>query len=407
MAAGLALLGCVACGESGNFAGTIEALPDGRVRVTNPESGIWSSGGAWQLIQDLAIGAVEGTDAEVFGQIAAIQVDGAGRIYVLDRQANELRIFAPDGSHVRTVGRSGSGPGEYANANGLAWLSPDSLLVVDQRGRRYSVLTRDGDFVRSVPRSLGFFGWIASIAILDDRIYELASVRDSSGPVPAILGTWMRSATVLADQPPDAAGADEKAGRLIPHVDTLRLPMSPRPRIEPFVVRNPRAMMMMSVPFTPGPGYHVDSAGNLWHGHSSEFRLFRSTPAGDTTLEITVAATPAPVTPEEIQKWEEGTKEFKEMGGELDLSRIPKTKPYFDGLYVDPDGYLWVSVPAGANETVFAVIDPQGRYLGRLQVAGIRREAGVPPVVRNGNLYVVARDELEVPRVFRYRISGP
>ena len=91
-----------------------------------------------------------------------ITVDDEGRIYVLDRQANELRIFAPDGTHVRTVGRSGGGPGEFINANGLVWGSPDTLVVVDQRGGRYTLLGRDGAYLGSQPRRLGSYSWVFS-----------------------------------------------------------------------------------------------------------------------------------------------------------------------------------------------------------------------------------------------------
>jgi hypothetical protein len=76
-----------------------------------------------------------------------------------------------------------------------------------------------------------------------------------------------------------------------------------------------------------------------------------------------------------------------------------------DGLYVDPDGYLWVSVPAGPMETVFALFDPDGRFLGRLHLDGVKRDALLEPVVRNGRLHFVGRDELEVQRVHVFRIE--
>lgn len=96
---------------------------------------------------------------------------------------------------------------------------------------------------------------------------------------------------------------------------------------------------------------------------------------------------------------------FREMGGKLDMGRIPKVKPFFDDIYVDSDGNVWLSVPAGPTETVFAIVDPDGRYLGRLQLDGMKRDVFIPPVVRNGRLYLVARDELDVQRVHRFRIE--
>jgi hypothetical protein len=93
------------------------------------------------------------------------------------------------------------------------------------------------------------------------------------------------------------------------------------------------------------------------------------------------------------------------MGGDLDLGRIPESKPYFEAIYVDPDGYVWFSVPAGPAETVFAIVDPEGRYLGRLQVEGVRYDAFLPPVVREGRLHIVGRDEVDVQHVYVFRIE--
>jgi hypothetical protein len=54
---------------------------------------------------------------------------------------------------------------------------------------------------------------------------------------------------------------------------------------------------------------------------------------------------------------------------------------------------------------VFAVLDTDGRYLGRLQVDGMEREVYLRPVVRNGRVYWVGRDELDVQRVYVYTID--
>ena len=161
------------------------------------------------------------------------------------------------------------------------------------------------------------------------------------------------------------------------------------------------------MPFTPSWVYHLDDTGSIWHGHGGDFRIFRSSFAGDTITEIVTEAVPAPVTSEELADWEAGpgVKQFREMGGQLDMGRIPKVKPFFDDIYVDPDGYVWLSVPAGPAETVFAVVDPEGRYLGRLQVDGIKRDGSLSPVVRNGVLYWVGVDELDVQRVYGFRIE--
>jgi hypothetical protein len=401
--------GCGATDAGSGWRGSEETLPNGALRITNPAEGVWGEGGGWRLEQELQVGVVEGADAYMFATIIGLEADDDGRIYVLDRQANELRIFAPDGVHLRTTGRDGGGPGEYSNANGLLWLAQDTLLVIDQRGNRYSVLTRDGDYVRSVQRRLPFFGWAFSGGLEGDVLYERASVGSGDDLRPAILGTALRGtaqSTLVSDAEvatagAAAAGATEPAG-----VDTVLLPTAPVPPVESFSVRNERGGMVMGVPFAPGSVHRLDEQGGVWHGHGSEFRIFHSTLTGDTLREIVLEATPTPVTEAEISEWESsaGVARFREMGGRLDLSRIPRTKPFFNDIVVAPDGHLWVAVPDEPYRAQFAIFDEAGRYLGRVHIDGIEREVFVKPVIRNDRLYMVGRDELAVQRVYVFRI---
>ena len=394
------LAGCAEADE--RWSGSVETLPNGATRVTNPAQGVWREGSAWALVPELRLGEVEGSEATVFGSISGLAVNDAGRIYVLDRQANELRIFARDGRHVRSVGRAGGGPGEYQAANGLFWLSPDTLVVVDQQGGRYSFLSREGEYLRSVPRRLGFYGWAFNGAYHNGRVYERSTVRTNPNRPRAMVGNDPDQRPALFGTSLRASDSTAQAG-----VDTVLLAPPTGTPYESFSVRTERGGMVMGVPFAAAPVYHLDSAGNVWHGHGSDFRIVRSSFAGDTIMEIVLDAVPAPVTEAELAEWESGgsVAQFRQMGGRIDLDRIPKVKPFFNGLYLDPERYLWVSVPAGPMETVFAVFDPEGRYLGSLKLDGLRRDTFLQPVVSNGKLYLVGRDELDVQRVYVFRIE--
>lgn len=63
---------------------------------------------------DLRIGQLEGEPPYLFGEIADLALDTAGRIYVADRQASEIRVFARSGRYLFTAGREGEGPGEFS-----------------------------------------------------------------------------------------------------------------------------------------------------------------------------------------------------------------------------------------------------------------------------------------------------
>ncbi len=383
---------CSDAGTAGDWAGTVETLANGATRITNPERGLWQDGSPWRLEPELVLGKVEGEDADVFASIIAFETDGDGRLYVLDMQANELRIFGADGSHIRTVGRKGSGPGEYTRANGLLWIADDTLLVVDQEGGRYSVLTRDGDFVRSVPRRLGFYGGAFSGGYDRGRVYEISSVGRGEDRHAALLGTPIR----------DPVGGASVLGA----TDTVMLPEGPP--AEYFRAETAVGQMSFGVPFSPRTVYFLDGTGGIWHGHGGAFRVYRSSLDGDTLAEIVLRGTPEPVSQQERDAWLGSSPfldQFRKLGGKLDPDRIPTSKPYFDNLFVDADGYLWLRVPAAPGETVLAVVDPDGRYLGRVRIEGNGHGSLFRFIVRNGQLYGIAGDDLGVPHMYVYRIE--
>jgi hypothetical protein len=87
---------------------------------------------------------------EGFAQIVSAGFLRDGSIFVGDVQHAKVFLFDSAGRFVRSVGRSGAGPGEYQN---MSWVRPyggDSIATYDAAQRRVSILDRTGRFVRSV-----------------------------------------------------------------------------------------------------------------------------------------------------------------------------------------------------------------------------------------------------------------
>ncbi|MGH7552954.1 MAG: 6-bladed beta-propeller, partial [Longimicrobiales bacterium] len=306
------LLAACALDASSRWGGSTETLPNGAVRVSNPAQGLWLESEAWRLVQELKLGSLDG-DADVFASISDIEVDRDGRVYVLDRQLNELRIFDRAGGLLRSTGRSGHGPGEFDNAFGLEWLpAGDSLLVVDGRGGRYNIFDKEGNFVRSTLRPLTrrkytFDGGFTRGLLIEN---ELRRVGDEYQPELIVM----------------------RLGAQAELIDTIPFPHGPSP-IPPYSVQNPP--MSIGVPFSPELSWYLPDDSTFWVGHGDEYRIVQISLRGDTLREILSAADALPVAPEEIAAWmeTESTKRFKELGGVLDLGRIPKHKPFFTDLY--------------------------------------------------------------------------
>ncbi|MFB6098948.1 MAG: 6-bladed beta-propeller [Salinibacter sp.] len=85
-----------------------------------------------------------------FDGIPDVAVADDGRMYVLDWNARHIKVLAPNGSLLRTIGREGRGPGEFQAPRFAVVSRTDSLYVLDSRNGRISVFTTSGTFVRSV-----------------------------------------------------------------------------------------------------------------------------------------------------------------------------------------------------------------------------------------------------------------
>lgn len=115
-----------ACGGAGAWEGTVTDSAGVSI-VTNTATPFWRAGDEWTVAEDLRIGTVAGEPEYQFGRITGIDIAEDGTIFVLDMQASEIKAFDNQGTHLRTFGSPGAGPGE---------LSPQALGVfIDPEGK--------------------------------------------------------------------------------------------------------------------------------------------------------------------------------------------------------------------------------------------------------------------------------
>jgi hypothetical protein len=395
----LLVLCTAACGGEAGSDGAalaVDTLPNGAVRVRNPATGAWGDGEGWRAVEVAGIGSADAADpAYVFGEVVDAAPDPLGRVWVLDRQAKELRVFDAAGRHVRTVGREGAGPGEFRNPIGLTWDAQGRVWVVDTSNQRYEVFDTAGRHVRSHRRSVEGWGlpWGGGFDRRGESLYEPSYYTD-----PATRES--RHAYIR----------HRLQGQEVAAVDTFLLPTHESATYE---VKFARGSSFRGVPYTPALVWHFDGEQGLWMGVNDRYRLYRRALAGDTVRVVEREHRPAAVSAEErdsvIASLEEWARPGPDMGGRvsgpLDYGLIPAVKPVFRGMVVDDRGYLWVAATAPGAEPggQWDVLDPEGRYLG-----SVRMELEVFPLPRiRGNTVVgVRRDELDVPRVVVYRLEG-
>jgi len=143
----------VACSPdapSAEWQGTV-ADSAGIRMVRNPSVGLWGPGDPWTFTEALTVGAEVGDPDYEFGAVTSIEVDPEGLIYVFDRMASEIRVYDPAGTHLRSFGGRGEGPGEFSSGAAGAFLTRDGqILVPDLGNQRITTLDPEGGFLGSV-----------------------------------------------------------------------------------------------------------------------------------------------------------------------------------------------------------------------------------------------------------------
>ncbi|MEX2530121.1 MAG: 6-bladed beta-propeller [Gemmatimonadota bacterium] len=157
LAAALLLGGC---GESDPAeAGTIMSDSAGIVIVSHERE---DRPAPLEFVEEFRLGGSDTRPEEAFFQVGpgTIGVDDAGRIFVLDAQSRQVVIFDDTGRHLRSVGRSGDGPGEFGFPVGLTVAPEGEFGVLDISKRGIVSFSLDGEILPTVPFPAGFFGGI-------------------------------------------------------------------------------------------------------------------------------------------------------------------------------------------------------------------------------------------------------
>jgi hypothetical protein len=168
---GLILL-AAACGPSSGSPPALEVSARDSVGVRIVELGDPATGALpeWRLAAgpDVRIGDGAGSpEYELFHPQAATVLEG-GVIAIANAGTSEIRLYDRDGRHLRSLGRSGAGPGEF---QWVAWVGAvgDTLVAFDSRLRRLTWFDTAGTVVRTQALGpAGGGGFPEAVGMLDD-----------------------------------------------------------------------------------------------------------------------------------------------------------------------------------------------------------------------------------------------
>ena len=150
-------------GEGNKGSVVVKFSPDGKILLTLGKPG------------------VRGNPPDALTDPTDVVTDPAnGDVYVAESHTNvgdpnlvaRISVFNRDGKFLRTIGKAGTGPGEFRTPHAVEFDSRGRLVVADRHNHRVQILTKEGKFVAEHDQ----FGRVSGLAIdAKDVIYTADS----------------------------------------------------------------------------------------------------------------------------------------------------------------------------------------------------------------------------------------
>ena len=348
-------------------------------------------------VVDLTIAEMEGRDEYTFARVSGVVADARGRIYVADSDADDIRVFGPDGTFLYRVGRKGQGPGDFDGPCCLALRDDDRTLWV-----------RDGGNARYQAFSLTDTAatYRAAVRMAHTDVNRFAPLTfDEAGNLIDV-GTMARQGGVISRTPGVARYHLDSAGAIV-SVDTI--PGPPEDSVPVHLVTGragpSRITFFVYQPYGPAALVSHSPGGDYARGINTRYSIAWYGTDGRVvrTLERALEG-PALTAGERAIAEESIQNDLKRTGlarGEFPFG-IPDRKPPLRTLLFDQDGRLWVqhSVTEGAPSRA-DVYGADGRLLYEVTWPARTDLAGAS---RGDLVYAVRRDSLDAPSIVRMKL---
>lgn len=340
--------------------------------------------------------AVSNSEAN-FSMIRSIAVDSRGRMYVNDVLAPYITVLAPDGSVLRKIGNSGSGPGEFQRVGSVQVIRGDSILVFDPKLNRVTVFPPNS----AEPAYTINLATASSLGAPERVVRVPGSSR--------MLAAYTRAFTPHGD--PSKDDQRTKVLRLLAADGSpLRDSVLVVPARQMLVNRSGGGVTVAPNPFGSTSLFRVGPEGRIFYSWTDTLGIAIYSLQGELLGGFSAEYRPPRVTDEDIRSAE------KLFGSELPphlREQLPARWPAVKNFMVDDRGRVWVGLSTSATEPAeWAVFTDAGDYLCSVMLPPTQAVTTIPALnagvraVHNGRIYAVSVDpQTRVPRVIVYDVE--
>ena len=379
-------VGCV--GEVANGSGNYAVVDSAGVEIVESFLPAWADQG--RLIDPsplVRIGREEEGPYQ-FGSLSYAKFMDDGTIAVAERVSQQVRLFDTAGRHLRTVGGSGQGPGEFQRLAGVYRYPGDSLAAFDGQPPRTTIFPLTSGESRTILNRVE--GNYAGFGVLGGGQLLLYSPGGSYHPeLPPGL-QWVSTDVIAVD-------ASDGSWRVIASL----------PGRQQLVEPDGNTRLIYPALYSV---HAVAETGFYW-GTPDRYEIGFYDGEGALQRIIRRAVEPIPVEPSMVEEWiESNLDRVRRMEGEAAVpsyrasyedAYIREYWPLFGGVFVDAEGRLWVPGPSlEASQRRWSVFSEDGFWLGDLEAP-----EGLRIVDSLGDLVLgIWRDAVDVPYVQLHRL---
>ena len=342
--------------------------------VANPAQ---PTGGShsYELEELWRIGGDSDAEGEFFGVIGDLALDAQANVYLLDRQLAEIKVFDPEGSYLRTIGREGEGPGEFRRPSAVLILPNGNVGVVQPRPGAIVLLTPLGDPVGNYPMAG------------DQEGFRMVNAARCRGDNLIMQATAMQRTDTSFDRTTRLVRLDDRGEE-----------------VAKFSERESNTSLANMVIYEDG-GFNepwtVGPEGRVAISFDREYRIHVFEPSGEEAFVIERAWEPLMRSESQIEEARDRLSRnvrFRGRGRRLDPKyEVADRERAVRWMEYDDHGNLWVvngrqaKASGQGSLASFDVFDPQGSFIRQVDLSGQGTFEDDRFVLRGDRLFVITQ----------------